>query len=1622
MILRGLSNYLLTTILLICIFNCAHALNLLSVSSVGERVPRYNGSIEKPAISINQSAMATDPGEEIFFNLSQSSIPEAPEYEGWVVYDCTVPPHEAVPRWQMYRRQVHLMAAEFLPAVEPVQGTLGNRVLHINTQGGSSPWYISLKDDKNWIDGLTVAWRSKPISSGYGVISSQIKLIKGWQSTLRVEPYNNRVFLEENTASYSFADSEYNINDWNTFRLTMKGNQVKLYINENPEPVINTTSMKYSGENAIWFGPHGDNYAGYHDWIIYNMEGAYAPDERSLPFQHDGDHPLPDIGNSLIDDILTKIDSPDSALHHAGRVKLQENLLTTVDHLEMIPDVSRWTLAPYMYKTVKKSREITSRLVELFNESKDNDLRFFILALTEKSWIRSEELITALQKILETETLPPGMKAMITNAQLVQQKNELLDWDLFRGFQHPMTVFNSDELHIAKKRILESVLPQSEAYPQMIQEANQALTLEYVPNPPATLDIPDASVRPLLWDNSQSAYACALAYRYTGDTRYANRVVEILNGWALKGTTFTGKDAGLQLGSYFSGMVYAADLLHDYYGWKHNDRNRFLNWWREDVLAHTLRVMRTRTNNWLDAGLLGVFASAVVLEDEELFREALETLTRYYEGTWKMVKDGNGVYLPEEVVREEGKSGLTYTAYSLTTWVQALEIARYGGFNLWYQKTETGAGMQELLQQTFRWEIEKDPFPWNSSPNITRQRKNYYEIGNNHFNLSDKIKEYLRQTRPVNGEQGDRFATLNKGNIASTTFPGADAGLDAITWPDIPNSLRDLPQWNGDTIPGFASGTIRYRLLLPADTEAIPALVAKTRHVNATVKVTRAKSLYGSKEDRTIIFEVTSENGENMKRYFVELVKEKDSANVEPFHADPFISEFVNNYPHGVNYVEIYNPGNQLIDLRNYMLAMRLTDDLYGAITWNASWEYRYTTYIPGLKHQDEQAWVEAPRKLIPDPKVDPILPPGETFVLAHIIRDDNNYPGISAFFPPYDVQFANQEVPGHSNPWNEQVRATSSGGAPLPVNGNRTNSMFLYKVLNDSVKTGLKPNNDPFDFEVIDVWGMPDKQYWVIGGHALGVNEGENLFIRKPEIIKGNPHFAGSFGTSPDDCEWERIQPNTQYHYIDAPERYGPAWSNLNQHSMVEPTGYKSTVTSRVYKVSEGFGPDEKIFGIKVGTTVTQFLNNIIKEDPGQLLKVITADDNTVLDPESAITMNDMLIVVSADSVNSTHYRLEANQLPEPPDAYLTSNRWTIMVNSSPGDEQTNYYSGTGTISGFAPGTPLRTILQNVWTVAADATLTIIDEYDAYVPITLLNYDTTYVEVTASQKIFFEVVAGDGLTKMIYQLIPDSDANDVILQSDHYIVNQSELNIAAIPKGTSNTTLLSNLIPSPGAFIRIESVAGDERTYGLIREDDQVVITSANGEVVKTYTISFLQPRVIIPIDPYPIISSDAYLIDAINHVITSGVIPLTGSTTLTEFLSNITIIQLVIVTVVDNAGNEKTGGVLNKGDRLQVSLENGTVIAMYDFDLDLTSVRGKELSREFIVYPNPTTGKLLAHGVEPGYSLEVYNTTGGMVYQKMVEQNPEKLDISELPAGMYLIMVLNDRQISGRIKCIKK
>jgi hypothetical protein len=389
-------------------------------------------------------------------------------------------------------------------------------------------------------------------------------------------------------------------------------------------------------------------------------------------------------------------------------------------------------------------------------------------------------------------------------------------------------------------------------------------------------------------------------------------------------------------------------------------------------------------------------------------------------------------------------------------------------------------------------------------------------------------------------------------------------------------------------------------------------------------------------------------------------------------------------------------------------------------------------------------------------------------------------------------------------------------------------------------------------------------------------------------------------------------------------------------------------------------------------------------------------------------------LVVVSANGENTTKYVLNVSEEGLSSDAILTSTLYTIEIENEPKSASETAEDGTGYIEGFEYGTQLSTVLNNV-EVPAGAVMSIINGEGAYVSLKRLNFDTTYVNVTVNADTYFDVVAENGITRIVYQLRPSASENDAFILSDIYMVSQAENLVHYVPRGTNVSTFLSNVIPALNATVKVVDKLGNERTEGTLYEDDKVVVTSANGSVTRVYHLAMLRTELI----PEPVylayVLSDIYTVDQLAYQITG--VP--GSTALTDFYSRITPSWGATAVLIDSEGNEKTSGGVNVGDMLKVTSADGKIEVIYH--LGVTSAF--EVTKNQIeIYPNPTTGKLNIRGVERGNRIQVFNSNGAIIRDLNVKTNLEVLSLDGQPSGIYLIVISNDNELLGRYKAVKK
>jgi hypothetical protein len=846
-----------------------------------------------------------------------------------------------------------------------------------------------------------------------------------------------------------------------------------------------------------------------------------------------------------------------------------------------------------------------------------------------------------------------------------------------------------------------------------------------------------------------------------------------------------------------------------------------------------------------------------------------------------------------------------------------------------------------------------------------------------------------------------------------------NARLSTITWPDIPDLefYEMVYGWKGDTIPNFMPNIFNYQIKLPSNIASVPATVAKPLNLNANVQVKRATFLKGTQEERTTTYTVTATDDTTEEVYIIEWQPEQDPVNIQPLYAEPFFSEKISREYFQNQYLEICNPGNQPLDLSNYMIVASWTTNPASAIEFNPeNWAQRFRKYVPGYKWVDEATWATKPGFLVPDIAVNPIVQGGDVFCLgapattgtwgfANTGWSEKDWPGaVGGKYGQSDVNF----YLDWGNPWGEYVQNNYSPITPTSAGA----VQWFFKILNDSVKQGLKAATDPNDFEVVDVIGNADGSAWEFG---YGKNKHNHTRIyRKPHINKPNPVLGASMGTTPEDSEWVIVNQNNSG-ISGYPEKViiTPTM-DYGKHYFFPSTDHLSTIFSRVYKITEGYKL-ENIKGLVTGTTVSTFLNNLIKKNDNQLLAVISLADGSELGMDAVLSLNDTLVVTSADGKNLTKYVLEVSEEGLSSNAVLTSNLYTITVDEQP-KSAGEVNTGWGSVSGMQYGTQLSTLLANI-TVPEGAILSVIDSDGGFIPLKRLNFDTVYVNVTVNTDTWLEVIAEDGLTTINYQIVPVTSSDDAFITSDYFNVIQSSFLVEFVPRDISVSSFLGKIAVSAGADVKIIDKSGLERTKGSMAIDDKIVVTSQSGNVTNVYFISVL-PIQALPATTYlAYVTSYIYAVNQVDNVISGA----TAQTLLNDFLNNLIPSFGAYLTVLDKDGVEKTSGDLDDGDVLIVTSVDGKFHTEYTLDLDLTN-NDLVSSVQVNLYPNPTAGRINVSGLTPGGRIQVFNSSGAAIRDLKVSGRIEAVSLKDQPAGMYLILVSDTEKLIGRYKVIRR
>jgi len=284
------------------------------------------------------------------------------------------------------------------------------------------------------------------------------------------------------------------------------------------------------------------------------------------------------------------------------------------------------------------------------------------------------------------------------------------------SFAHPGVLLSRGQLDFIRGKVQAGAQPWKSAFDQL--RGSQYASLSRTARPRATVECgsysnPDNGCSDERTD-ALAAYADALVWYVTRDSRYAAKAIELLDAWSATLKTHTNSNAPLQTGWAGAGWSRAAELIKWTYpgGWP--NAGRFATLLRT-VYLPVLSNGSGANGNWeliMTDALIGI---SVFLEDRASFTKAVALWRGRVPAYIYLKSDGPVPLSPPN--RKKTGTGLIGYWYGQTTFVDGLaqetcrdfghtamgvnaafhaaETARIQGIDLWSeQKTRFAAGLE----------------------------------------------------------------------------------------------------------------------------------------------------------------------------------------------------------------------------------------------------------------------------------------------------------------------------------------------------------------------------------------------------------------------------------------------------------------------------------------------------------------------------------------------------------------------------------------------------------------------------------------------------------------------------------------------------------------------------------------------------------------------------------------------------------------------------------------------------------------------------------------------------------------------------------------------------------------
>ncbi|MCC4594510.1 alginate lyase family protein [Xanthomonas campestris pv. phormiicola] len=243
-----------------------------------------------------------------------------------------------------------------------------------------------------------------------------------------------------------------------------------------------------------------------------------------------------------------------------------------------------------------------------------------------------------------------------------------------RTFSHPGLLHSAQDLARTREKLAGGLQPWQAGWDRLAANRHTALT--WKPNPAAVIyrgyDGKHAENYPQLYEDAAAAYALALYWTLSGDTRYADKAVEIMNAWSSTLTAIHGtSDAALVAGIQGYEFANAAELMRGYQGWTSTDFASFKQMMltvfypinHDFLVRHNNRQIDHYWANWDLAQMNAIMAIGVLTDRSDLYDEAVDYFKQgagngsIAHAVWKLYPD-LGMGQVQESGRDQGHATL----------------------------------------------------------------------------------------------------------------------------------------------------------------------------------------------------------------------------------------------------------------------------------------------------------------------------------------------------------------------------------------------------------------------------------------------------------------------------------------------------------------------------------------------------------------------------------------------------------------------------------------------------------------------------------------------------------------------------------------------------------------------------------------------------------------------------------------------------------------------------------------------------------------------------------------------------------------------------------------------------